>query len=45
MRDPGVRYVIIDDSLGYLTRCMDNELSARSRRIADDGRLSVYAFT
>lgn len=41
----GVRYVIVDDSMAALLQCFQGDLAAQSRRIANDGRLSVYQFT
>jgi hypothetical protein len=41
----GARYVIVDDSMGALLQCFQSELAGQSRRVADDGRLSVYQFT
>jgi hypothetical protein len=40
-----VRYVIIDDSLKNLIACMSSELTGHNRRVADDGKLSVYELT
>jgi hypothetical protein len=45
MREAGVRYVIIDDSLKNLIACMGSELTGHNRRVADDGKLSVYELT
>ncbi|TAN34318.1 hypothetical protein EPN29_02840 [bacterium] len=45
IRQFGVRYVIVDDSLTNLLRCMQTDLAGQNRRVADDGRLSVYQFT
>lgn len=41
----GVRYVIVDDSLTNLLQCMQVDLAGQNRKVADDGRLSVYEFT
>lgn len=45
IRTAGVRYVIVDDSLLNLLQCMDGGLSSYSRKVADDGKLSIYQFT
>jgi hypothetical protein len=45
MKSAGVRYVIVDDSLSSLLRCIHNDMSLSSRKVADDGRLSVYELT
>jgi hypothetical protein len=45
MKSAGVRYVIVDDSLSSLLRCIHNDMSGSSRKVADDGRLSVYELT
>jgi hypothetical protein len=43
MRTAGVRYVIVDDSLAALLKCLEDDSGGQSRKVADDGKLSVYA--
>ncbi len=45
MRSAGVRYVIVDDSLGNLLQCFGGDLGGSNRQVADDGKLSVYELT